>query len=98
MKCFAPILVLCGVISATAAADQTCKAKATGQKLAGEALISFVKKCEADVHISPNSGDVGQKGAEASDCPLFSVLSMLDKCGRFHGRVHRQLRQASLGH
>jgi hypothetical protein len=25
-------------------------------------------------------------------------LSMLDKCGRFHGRVHRQLRQASLGH
>ena len=52
MKCFAPILVLCGVvISATAAADQTCKAKATGQKLAGEALISFVKKCEADVHM-----------------------------------------------
>ena len=53
MKCFAPILVLCGlVISATAAADKTCKAKATGRKLAGEALISFVKKCETDVHMA----------------------------------------------
>jgi hypothetical protein len=49
MKRLALALVLCGlVISGTAAADQTCKAKATRQKLAGEALISFVKNCETD--------------------------------------------------
>jgi hypothetical protein len=44
---------LCGlVISGTAAADQTCKAKATRQKLAGDALISFVKNCESDANMA----------------------------------------------
>jgi hypothetical protein len=46
-------LVLCGlVISGTAAADQTCKAKATKQKLAGGALSSFVEKCESDAYLT----------------------------------------------
>jgi hypothetical protein len=49
MKRLTLALVLCGlVISGTATADQTCKAKATRQKLAGEALISFVKNCETE--------------------------------------------------
>jgi hypothetical protein len=53
MKRLALALVLCGlVISGTAAADQTCKAKATRQKLAGEALISFVKNCESDANMA----------------------------------------------
>ena len=53
MKRLALALVLCGsLISGTAAADLTCKAKAAQQKLAGEALISFVKKCETDVHMA----------------------------------------------
>ena len=53
MKRLTLALVLCGlVISGTATADQTCKAKATRQKLAGEALISFVKNCETDANMA----------------------------------------------
>ena len=53
MKRLALALVLCGlVISGTAAANQTCKAKAAQQKLAGEALISFVKQCETDAYMA----------------------------------------------
>jgi hypothetical protein len=46
------LVLCCFIISGTVAADQTCKAKAIGQKLAGEGLISFVKKCETDVHMA----------------------------------------------
>src|SRR6478672_1392256 len=49
MKPLALTLALCALVaSGSAAAEQTCKAKATQQKLAGEALISFVKQCESD--------------------------------------------------
>jgi len=49
MKPLALTLALCALVaSGSAAAEQTCKAKATQQKLAGEALISSVKQCEAD--------------------------------------------------
>jgi hypothetical protein len=52
MKPLAFALVLCGlVISGTSAADQTCKAKATKQKLIGEALVNFVKQCETDAYM-----------------------------------------------
>ena len=45
MKRLTLALVLCGlVISGTATTDQTCKAKATRQKLAGEALIQLRKE------------------------------------------------------
>ena len=30
---------------------QTCKAKATKQKLTGEALVNFVKQCETDAYM-----------------------------------------------
>src|SRR4029077_9005594 len=53
MQPLALTFVLCGlVVSRTAIVDQTCKAKATEQKLAGEALLSFVKRCEADAHMA----------------------------------------------
>jgi hypothetical protein len=53
MQPLALIFVLSGlVISSTAAAGQTCKAKATEQKLAGEALFSFVKRCEVDAQMA----------------------------------------------
>jgi hypothetical protein len=46
-RIFVLFFVLCGlVISDTAAADQTCKEKATEQRLASAALFSFVKQCE----------------------------------------------------
>jgi hypothetical protein len=53
MQPLAPIFVLCGlIISSTAAAGQTCKAKATEQRLAGAALFSFVKRCEVDAQMA----------------------------------------------
>ena len=52
MRPLAVIVVLCGLVITTAAADQTCKAKATEQKLAGEALFSFVKRCEVDAQMA----------------------------------------------
>ena len=52
MKRLALALVLCGLVTnETAAADQTCKAKATQQKLAGKVLFDFVKQCETDAHM-----------------------------------------------
>ena len=36
------------VASGSADADQSCKAKASEQKLTDEALLNFVKKCEFD--------------------------------------------------
>ena len=45
-----PVLCCSLVISGTSAADLTCKAIATWQRLAGEALFSFVKKCETDAY------------------------------------------------
>src|SRR3546814_17434635 len=41
-------MALCTLISSANAADQTCKAKAIKQKLAGEALLNFVKQCETN--------------------------------------------------
>jgi hypothetical protein len=53
MQPLAPIFVVCALlISSTAAADQTCKAKATEQRLAGAALFSFVKRCEVEAQMA----------------------------------------------
>ena len=53
MQPLAPIFVVCGLlISSTAAADQTCKAKATEQRLAGAALSGFVKRCEVHAQMA----------------------------------------------
>ena len=42
MKFLAFALALCGlVLSGSAGADQTCKAKANQRKLAGQALVNF---------------------------------------------------------
>lgn len=48
MKSLAIAMALCTLISSASAADQTCKAKAIKQKLAGETLLNFVKQCETD--------------------------------------------------
>jgi hypothetical protein len=70
-------LLLCGlVISGTAADDQTCKAKAARQKLAGEALISFVKNCESDAYMACAEQAVGKMLAgPASD--RFNEIELL---------------------
>jgi hypothetical protein len=53
MKPLAPAIILCGLIlSGTSAADQTCKTKATKEKLTGGALVSFVKQCETDAYLA----------------------------------------------
>ena len=69
MKRLALALVLHGLVTnETAAADQTCKAKATQQKLAGKALFDFVKQCETDAHMACAEEAAGKMLAEpASD-------------------------------
>jgi hypothetical protein len=57
----APVLCCGLVINETAAADPTCKAKAIKQKLVGEALISFVKKCETDAYLACAEQATGEK-------------------------------------
>ena len=52
MKSLAVAMALCTLISSVSAADQTCKAKAIKQKLAGEALLNFVKQCETDAMVA----------------------------------------------
>jgi hypothetical protein len=53
MKPLALALALCTlVVSGNAGANQTCKTKAVQQKLAGDALISFVKQCESDAYMA----------------------------------------------
>jgi hypothetical protein len=71
MKRLALALTLCGlVINGTAAADQTCKAKAIRQNFAGEALISFVKKCETDAYMGLLGAGCGQKVSRTRKRPL----------------------------
>jgi hypothetical protein len=49
MKPLALTLAFCVLVaSGSADADQSCKAKASQQKLTDEALLNFVKKCEFD--------------------------------------------------
>jgi hypothetical protein len=53
MKFLAFAVGLCALVaSSTASADQTCKAKAIDEKLAGEALVNFVKQCESDAYMA----------------------------------------------
>ena len=53
LRPLALIFALCGLVtSGAAAADQTCKAKATEQRLAGPALFSFVKRCEVEAEMT----------------------------------------------
>jgi hypothetical protein len=62
------------VVSEIAVADQTCKEKATRQKLAGEALTSFVKNCETDAYMACVEQAAGKMLPEpASD-------RFIDKC------------------
>jgi hypothetical protein len=75
MKCLALALALCALVAnGSMAANQTCKAKATQQKLAGEALFKFVKQCETDAHMACAEQAMGKMLAgPASD-------RFIDKC------------------
>jgi hypothetical protein len=66
MKPLALTLALCALVaSGSAAAEQTCKAKATQQKLAGEALISFVKQCESDALMACTNQAAGKPDTDS---------------------------------
>ena len=68
MKPLTHILALCALVaSGSAGADQTCKAKAIQQKLAGEALISFVKQCESDALMACADQTAGKPDSDLMD-------------------------------
>jgi hypothetical protein len=64
-------MALCTLISSASAADQTCKAKAIKQKLAGEALLNFVKQCETDALMACANKTAGKPD---------SVDTLMDAC------------------
>ena len=71
MKSLAIAMALCTLISSASAADQTCKAKAIKQKLAGEALLNFVKQCETDALMACANKTAGKPD---------SVDTLMDAC------------------
>src|SRR6478735_3024123 len=76
MRPLALALVLCGLlISGTSAADPTCKAKATKEKLTGEALVNFVKQCETDALLACGNKAAGKPDSDAfmDDCVVKAV-------------------------
>jgi hypothetical protein len=64
MKSLAVAMALCTLISSASAADQTCKAKAIKQKLAGEALLNFVKQCETDAMVACANKTAGKPDSD----------------------------------
>ena len=64
MKSLAVAMALCTLISSASAADQTCKAKAIKQKLAGEALLNFVKQCETDAMVACANRTAGRPDSD----------------------------------
>ena len=64
MKFLAIAMALCTLISSASAADQTCRAKAIRQKLAGEALVKFVKQCETDAMVACANKTAGKPDSD----------------------------------
>ena len=64
MKSLAVAMAFCTLISCASAADQTCKAKAIKQKLAGETLLNFVKQCETDAMVACANRTAGKPDSD----------------------------------
>jgi hypothetical protein len=77
MKPLALILALCALVAnGSASAAQTCKAKATQQKLTGEALISFVKQCETDALMACANQTAGKPDDEQMNTCVAKALGV----------------------
>lgn len=66
MKYFVTALMLCAFSGGAFAADATCKDQATGKKLAGAALTSFMTKCEKDATTACEADSKAKKLAGAA--------------------------------
>jgi hypothetical protein len=73
------------IASASASADQTCKAKAIQQKVAWEALLNFVKQCEFEVLIACANQTAKKPN---SDALMESCRADMKRTGRQY--LHRQ--------
>jgi hypothetical protein len=78
MKPLAIVLGFCAVVVSGSAgvADQSCKAKAIQQKLAGEALLNFVKQCELDALIACADQTAGKPDGERMDACAAKALGV----------------------
>lgn len=65
-KYLAASLMLCAFAGSAFAADTTCKSQASEKKLAGAALDSFMKKCEADAATACDADSKAKKLAGAA--------------------------------
>jgi hypothetical protein len=74
------------LVSGSAEAAQTCKSKATQQKLAGEALLNFVKQCELDALVACADQTAGKPEEQMNSCVVKALGVGPRLC------VHEQLR------
>jgi hypothetical protein len=61
------------VVSGSAGAVQTCKSKATQQKLTGEVLLNFVKQCELDVLVACANQTAGKPEEQMNSCVVKAL-------------------------
>jgi len=66
MRTLALVSILCLVAGSASAETVSCTAQATGKKLAGAALTSFMKKCKSDAQKSCDSSAASKKLAGAA--------------------------------
>ena len=77
MKSLALTLGFCVLVaSGSASADQSCKARAIKQKLAGEALVSFVKQCELDALIACANQTAGKPDGDLMNACAAKALGV----------------------
>ncbi len=65
LKVALTLAFMCGGV-ATAMADGSCKSTATGKKLAGAAMTSFMKKCQTDAQTTCDATAAEKKLAGAA--------------------------------
>jgi len=81
-----PVMLLCCFLTAgaysqtTPATPPTCKSQAADKKLAGAALNSFMKKCEADAQTACDTSAVDKKLSGAAKAS-FTKKCVTDAVG-----------------
>lgn len=80
MRTLALSALMLAIVSTAYAQSPTCKAQATDKKLAGAALTSFMKKCEADAGKACNT-DAGEKKLKGAAKTSFVKKCVSDAVG-----------------
>ena len=80
MRRFALALMFSALALTGARADESCKAQANDKKLAGAALISFMRKCENDAKVACDA-QVADKKLSGAAKDSFTKKCVKDASG-----------------